>query len=78
MLAETPTLHPCLDCDSAEEMIPQAQPHWTYYTNIDDSEIEKNDTAYDNIEPASEVGPYTIVTNALSTVVMYDPVAEIP
>ena len=26
MLAETPTLHPCVDCDSPEEMIAQVQP----------------------------------------------------
>ena len=43
MLDETPTLHPWLDCDSAEEMITQAQRHWSYYTDIADSEIEEND-----------------------------------
>ena len=43
MLDETPTLHPWLDCNSAEEMIAQAQPHWSYYTDIDESEIQEND-----------------------------------
>ena len=28
MLDASPTLHPCLDCNSAEDMITQAQPHW--------------------------------------------------
>ena len=78
MLDETPTLHSWLDCDSAEEMIAQAQPHWSYYTDIDESEIEENDSDYDNIETSSEVGPDSIVTNALSTLLMYDPVAEFP
>ena len=40
ILYETPTLHPWLDCDSAEDMIAQAQAHWWYYTDIDESEIE--------------------------------------
>ena len=57
-------LHPWLDCNSAEEMIAQAQPHWSYYTDIDKSEIEENDSDYNNIEPSSEVGPDPIVTNA--------------
>ena len=78
MLNETPTLHPWLDCDSAEEMIAQAQPHWSYSTDIDESKMEENDSDYNYIEPSSEVGPDPIVTNALSTLVMYDPVAEFP
>ena len=36
----------------------------------------ENDSAYDNMEPAREVAPNTIVTNALSIMVMYAPVAE--
>ena len=59
-------------------MIDQAQPHWSYYTNIDESEIEENDTDYDIIEPSSEVGPHPIVTNTSSTLVIYNPVAEFP
>ena len=43
MLDENPTLHPWLDCDSAKEMIAQAQPNWSYYTDINESEIEEND-----------------------------------
>ena len=43
MCDETSTLHPWLDCDSAEEMIAQAQPHWSYYTDIDKSVLEEND-----------------------------------
>ena len=78
MLDETLTLHPWLDCDSAEEMITQAQPHWSYYTDIAESEIEENNVDYNNIQPSSEVGPGPIVTNALSTLVMNDPVAEFP
>ena len=78
MLDETPTLHPWLDCNSAEEMIDQAQPHWSYYTNIDEWEIEEDNTDYDNIEPATEVEPDPIVTNALWTLVLYYPVAEFP
>ena len=78
MRDETPTLHPWLDCDSAEGMIAQAQPHWLYYTDMDNSQIEANDSDYDNIEPSEEVGPDTIVTDTLSTLVMYDLVAEFP
>ena len=78
MLDETPTLHLRLGCDSAGEMIAQAQPHWSYYIDIDDSEIEEIVSHYDNIEPSVEVVPDPIVTNALSTLVMYDPVAEFP
>ena len=78
MLDATPTLHPWLDCDSPEEMIAQAQPHWSYSTDIDESKMEENDSDYVNIEPSSEVGPDPIVTNALSTLVMYDAVAEFP
>ena len=59
-------------------MIGQAQPYWSYYTDIDESEIEENDSDYNNIEPSSEVGPDPIVTNALSTLVMYYPVGEFP
>ena len=44
MLDETHTLHAWLDCDSPEELIAEAQPHWTYYADIDESEIEANDT----------------------------------
>ena len=63
MLDECPTLHPWLDCDSAEHMIAEVQPHWSYYTDIDESEIEDNDSDYDNIEASSAVGTDTIVTN---------------
>ena len=78
MLDETPTLHAWLDCDLAEEMILQAQPYCSYYTDIDESEIEENDSDYNNIVPSIDVGPDPIVTNALSTLVMYDPVPEFP
>ena len=78
MLDGTPSLHPCLDCDSAGQMIPQAQPHLSYYTDIGNSEIEAYDLHYNNIEPSRGVGPNPIVTNALSTLVMYDLVAEFP
>ena len=40
---ETPILHLWLDCDYAEDMIAQGQPHWSYHTDIDVSEIEEND-----------------------------------
>ena len=59
-------------------MIAQAQPHWPYYTVIDDSEIEENDSDNNNIDSCTEVGPDPIVTNALSTLVMYDPVVAFP
>ena len=59
-------------------MIAQAQTHWSYYTDIDESEIEENDSDYNNIEPSSEIGPDPIVTNPLSTLVMYDAVGEFP
>ena len=78
MLDENTTLHPWLDCDSAEEMIAQAQPHWSYYTDIDHSEIEEIVSDCDNIDASGEVGPDPIVTNASSTLVMYNPVAEFP
>ena len=78
MLDETRTLHPWLDCDSGEDMIAQAQTHWSYYADIDESQIEENDSDYNNIKPSSEVWPDTIVTNAVSTLVMYDPVAGFP
>ena len=51
MLHGTTTLHPWLDCDSPKEMIAQAQPHWSYYTDIDDSEIDEIASDYDNIKP---------------------------
>ena len=57
-------------------MIAQAQPHWLYYTDIDESEIEENDADHVNIKPSSEVGTDPIVTNALSTLIMYHPIAE--
>ena len=78
MLDETPTLHCWLDCDSAEEIIAQAYPHWSYYADMVDSKIKEIDSDYDNIEPSGKVGPDTIVTNALSTLIMYDSVAEFP
>ena len=78
MLDETTTLHRWLDFDSPEEMITQAQHNWSYYTDIDEAEIEENNSDYNNIEPSSEVGPDPIDTNALSTLVMYVPVAEFP
>ena len=78
MLDETHTLHPWLDWDSAEDMIAQVQPHWSYNIDIDESEIEDNDSDYNNIEPSREVEPDPIVTNALSTLGMYNPVAEFP
>ena len=78
MLDETHTLHPWLDCYSAEEMIAEAQSHWSYYTDIDHSQIEENEWDYDNMEPSREVGTDTIVTNALLTLVICDPVAEFP
>ena len=40
--------------------------------------MEENDSDYDHIEPSEEVGPDPIVTNALSTLIIYDPVAEFP
>ena len=43
LLDETPTLHPWLDCDSAEEMIAQALPHWSHYTDINNPKTEEND-----------------------------------
>ena len=70
ILDETPTLHPWLDCDSAEEMVAQAQPHWSHYIDLDESEIEENDSDYNNTEPSREVVLDPIVTNALSTLVM--------
>ena len=78
MLDTTLTLRPWLDCDSAEDMIPQAQPDWWYYTDIDESGIEENNSDYDNLEPSREVGPDPIVTNAQSTLVLHDPVAKFP
>ena len=78
MCDETPTLHPWLDCDSPEEMIAQAQPPWSYHTDIDDSQIVKNDTDYDNMEPSREVGRDPIVSNELLCLLMYDPGAEFP
>ena len=59
-------------------MIASAKTPWSHYTVIDESVTEVNDSDYDNIEPCSEVGPDQIVTNALSTLVIYDPVAEFP
>ena len=57
-------------------MIAQAQLCCSYYTDIDDSEIEEIVSDYDNIEPSEDVEPDPIVTNALSTLSMYDPVVE--
>ena len=78
MLDETTTLHPWLDWDSPEEIIAQALPHWSYYTDIDDSEIAENDTEYDNVVPSREVEPDTILTDAFATRHMYDPIAGFP
>ena len=58
-------------------MIAQAQLCCSYYTDIDDSEIEEIVSDYDIIEPSEDVEPDPIVTNALSTLVMYDPVSEL-
>ena len=59
-------------------MIAQAQPHWSHYTDLDNSVIKDNDSDYDNIEPSSEIVPDRIITNALSTLIIHDPVAEFP
>ena len=55
-------------------MIAQAPPDWSYYTDIDYSEIEESDSNYGIIEPSREVGPDPIITNVSSTLVLYDPV----
>ena len=78
MLDTTTTLHACLDCDSAKEMISQVQLNWSYYADIHNSEIQENDSDYDNIDPSSEVGPDSIMTNTLSTLVMYEAIVEFP
>ena len=59
-------------------MIAHAQAHWSNYTDIDQSETEENDSVYDNIEPVRAVGTDPNVTNALSTLLMYDTGTELP
>ena len=63
-------VHPCLTCNSAEEMIAQAQPQYVTLQEITDWEIESTD--YDNIESTEEVGPDPVTGNALTTLTMYD------
>ena len=70
MLNPTPTLHPSLDSDLAEERIDQAQPDWLYHTDIDDFEIEENERHYHKIEPFRDVGPHPNVSDGLSTMVI--------
>ena len=69
-------IHPWLACDSAEEMISQAQPQYTTLQEITDWEMESTD--YDNIVSTEEVGPDPVTCNALTTLTMYDPTKEFP
>ena len=64
-------IHPWLACDSAAELIAQAQPQYTTLQEITDWEMESTD--YDNIDSTEKVGPDPVTCNALTTLTMYDP-----
>ena len=69
-------IHAWLACDSAEDMIPQAQPQYVILQEIRDWEMESTD--YDNIESTEEVGPDPVTCNALTILTMYNSTQEFP
>ena len=69
-------IHAWLACDSAEDMIPQAQPQYVILQQIRDWEMESTD--YDNIESTEEVGPDPVTCNALTILTMYNSTQEFP
>ena len=69
-------IHLWLACNSAKQMIAQAQPQYVTLQEITDWEMESTD--YDNIASTEEVGTDPVTCNALTTLTMYDPTNEFP
>ena len=69
-------IHSWLTCESAEQIIAQAQPQYVTLQGITNWEMEFTD--YDNMESTEEVGPDPVTCNALTTLPMCDLTTEFP